>query len=332
MLPGMTRPLRGLIAGSMLCLALSGCGSDSGDPDPAPSPSLVGEPISASVVTASVMTEAAAEGVGMDWEELRAAAASLPWQLVSASGVEMAVACTGTGSPTVVYLNGFEAEAADNWSIPAVEQAANNRVCLFDRPGVGLSEPRTGPAPPTSTTQMHADELFALMDALGEEGPFALVGWSYGGLIARTAATSNPDEVAGLVLLDAVSPLATDLDEPWPGEGGVIDTSAVPGAVGEGPDMGGEPVIVLQAGLWNENSPLAYSEAEWDAWQRQAATISSNPVNGVVVDSDHGIPLRNPEAVVAATTAVSASIRDGNAPLGDCPAGLPEAGVACKPL
>ena len=325
----MHQVLRTALMGSLLLLALAGCGAGSGDPQTSTSPSLVGEPISATLVTSSLLTQADAEYVGMDWEELRAAAASLPWQLVSAAGVQMAVACTGTGSPTVVYLNGFEAEAANSWSIPAVEQAANNRVCLFDRPGVGLSEPRTGPTPHTGTTQMHADEMFALMDALGEDGPFELVGWSYGGLIARTAATSNPEDVTGLVLIDASSPLQTGLDEPWPGEGGVVDTSAVPSTVGDGPDLGGEPVIVLQAGVWNENSPLAFTEAEWETWQRQAATISSNTVYGVVVGSDHGIPLRNPGAVVAATTAVSQSIQDGHAPLGGCPPRLAESGVTC---
>ena len=318
-----------MLAGSMLCVAVTGCGSGSGDPDPGTSPSQVGESIPASRVAAGVMTQSDAQDLGMDWDRLRTAAGSLPWQLVSAAGVQMAVACTGVGSPTVVYLNGFTGEAADWWSIPAVAQSASNRVCLFDRPGVGLSEARSGPAPRTSTPRMHADEMFALMDALGDGGPFLLVAHSFGGLIARTAATTDPDGVAGMVLVDAASPLAPDLDQPWEGEGGVIDTSAVPGEVGAGPAMGDEPVIVLQAGVWNDSSPLAYTEAEWEAFQRQAATISSNAVYGVVDGSDHGIPARNPDAVVAATTAVSQSIRDGNAPLGDCPAGLARAGVTC---
>jgi len=326
--------LRGMVTGSMLCLALMGCGPESGYPDSAASPSLVGEPIPASHVTNHIWTQSAAQELGVDREELRAAAGGLPWQLVSAAEVQMAVACTGAGAPTVVYLNGFTGKAANWWSIPAVEQSASNRVCLFDRPGVALSEARPGPGPRTSTPRMHADEMYALMDSLGEEGPFLLVAHSYGGLIARTAATTDPDTVAGMVLVDTSSPLATDLDEPlaWVGEGGVIDTSAVPGEVGDGPAMGNEPIIVLHAGVRNENSPLAYSEAEWEAFQRQAATISSNAVYGVVDGSDHAIPARYPDAVVAATTAVSQSIRDGNAPLGECPAGLAEAGVVCAPL
>ena len=95
-------------------------------------------------------------------------------------------------------------------------------------------------------------------------------------------------------------------------------------------DIPFEPVIVLQAGIRNESSPLACTESEWEAFQRQAATIASNAVYGMVNDSDHAIPARNPDDVVAATTSVSQSIRDGNAPLGECPSGLAQAGVTVR--
>ena len=177
------------------------------------------------------------------------------------------------------------------------------------------------------------------MDTVGEQGPFLLVAHSYGGLVARTAATLRPDEVAGMVLVDATSPLVLapgspypDAAEPWPGERGPTDISAVPDLVGNGPDMGSAPVVVLQAGIWDDDSPLAFSdtgEADWEAWQRQAATLSRNAVHGVVVDAGHMIPMHNPDAVVAATTAAAASSRNGNAAMGECPAALGETGVTC---
>jgi hypothetical protein len=103
--------------------------------------------------------------------------------------------------------------------------------------------------------------------------------------------------------------------------------------IGDGPDMAGAPVIVLQAGVRNGDSPLALSptgEADWEAWQRQAATLSSNAVYGIVDESDHMIPMRNPDAVVAATAASSESIRDGSAAMGECPVGIAAAGVTCQ--
>ena len=167
-----------------------------------------------------------------------------------------------------------------------------------------------------------------MLAVLGEPGPYLLAGWSYGGLVARTAAAQHPEMVAGMVLIDATSPLQPGLDEPAQGENGIVDTDTVASTVGEGPDMGNRPVIVLQAGQPFEDAPVDYQET-WTDLQLQAATISDNSLHAVVDDSDHAIPIRNPGAVVAATTAVAQSIRTGNADLPACPEDLAAAGVTC---
>ena len=164
---------------------------------------------------------------------------------------------------------------------------------------------------------------------MGETGPFVLVPWSYGGLVARAAATQRPDQVAGMVLVDASSPLQEGLDEPWQGEDGIVDTDTIASTVGEGPDMGNRPVIVLQAGIEDPETPAEYV-TQWRDLQRQAVTISANSLHAVVDESDHAIPIRNPAAVVAATSAVAESVRAGNADLPACPDGLAAAGVTCK--
>jgi pimeloyl-ACP methyl ester carboxylesterase len=261
------------------------------------------------------------------WQRLRQDALSLPWQMVSAAGVEQAAACIGAGAPTVVYVDGFASAAAPHWSQAAIGQSEANRVCLFDRPGMGLSPDRAGAAP-HSTPEQHAQEMLDMLAVLGEPGPYLLAGWSYGGLVARTAAAQHPEQVAGLVLVDATSPLQPGLDEPLQGENGIVDADTIAATVGEGPDMDHLPVIVLQRGQPEKGAPADWEET-WNDLQAQAATISENSLHGVVDESDHAIPIRNPGAVVAATTAVAESIRAGNADLPACPDDLAAAGVTC---
>ncbi len=328
----MPRPRRGRRA-AVICTAalLAGC-STGGPSDPAPTPSgSLGAEIPADAVTDLLPNDLEAETYfdldRSEWQQLRTAATSLPWRLVSAGGVEHAASCIGQGAPTVVYLDGFGAPAAPHWSLAAVGQAESNRVCLFDRPGMGLSPYRAGAAP-HSTPEQHAQEMLDMLAVLGEPGPYLLAGWSYGGLVARTAAAQHPEMVAGMVLVDATSPLLPGLDEPWNGENGIVDTDTVASTVGDGPAMGSRPVIVLQRGQPDEGTTADW-EQTWNETQRQAATISDNSVHAVVDGSDHAIPIRNPAAVIAATTAVAQSIRAGNATLPACPDDLAAAAVTC---
>ncbi len=321
-----------LVAPICAVALFSGCTAGS-TPDPTPSPSgSVGAEVPTDEIADVMPTDLQAETYfDMDrasWQRLRETATSMPWRMVDAGGVQQAVACIGQGAPTVVYINGWDAPAAAHWSLAAAEQAESNRVCMFDRPGMGLSPARRGAAP-HSTPGQHAQEMLDMLAVQGESGPFVLVPWSYGGLVARAAATQHPDQIAGMVLVDATSPLQEGLDEPWQGEDGIVDTDTIASTVGEGPDMGNRPVIVLQAGIVDPAAPAGYA-TQWRDLQRQAATISANSRYGVVDESDHAIPIRNPAAVVAATSAVAESVRAGNATLPACPEDLDAAGVTCS--
>lgn len=67
--------------------------------------------------------------------------------------------------------------------------------------------------------QMHlrcvAADLRSLLEEAGEPGPYVLLGHSFGGTEAVTFASQHPDEVVGLVLLDA-SPVT------WPAAMGAV--------------------------------------------------------------------------------------------------------------
>ncbi len=84
--------------------------------------------------------------------------------------------------------------------------AAFTRVCAYDRPGTILDldqRSRSDPVPMPRTTADVVVDLNALLDAAGVPGPYVLVGHSLGGIIVRQYAAAYPEEVAGLVLVDA---------------------------------------------------------------------------------------------------------------------------------
>jgi pimeloyl-ACP methyl ester carboxylesterase len=137
-------------------------------------------------------------------------------------GRKMYLECRGIGSPTVVLVGGLRASAED-WGIgdksaPPVfpEVAKFTRVCAYDRPGtpVGDRPSRSDPVPQPTTAGDAVADLHAMLRAAGEAGPYVLVGHSYGGLVVRLYASTYPEDVSGLVLVDALSEGLRDAETP----------------------------------------------------------------------------------------------------------------------
>ena len=120
-----------------------------------------------------------------------------PGQLIEVNGSLMHLFCTGQGSPTVVMESGGAAWSLD-WSRTQPEIAKLTRVCSYDRAGYGWSEPRSTPR----TSKNIVRDLHALLSAVGVNGPYVLVGNSFGGYAVRLFASEFPRQVAGLVLVD----------------------------------------------------------------------------------------------------------------------------------
>ena len=123
-----------------------------------------------------------------------------PGRLVDVGSHRLHLHCSGTGSPTVV-LEGGKGLTTLHWSLVQPQLAADTRVCAYDRAGQGWSEP--GPLP--RTPERVVEELHTLLQAAGESGPYVLAGHSLGGRYVRLFAARYPEEVAGLVLVDARS-------------------------------------------------------------------------------------------------------------------------------
>ena len=138
-------------------------------------------------------------------------------------GRKMYLECRGTGSPTVVLISGTRG-AHDDWTdlidsknptgarpgesavFPQVSKFTH--VCAYDRPGTSRNDNTLTDSTPVrqpTTAQQGVADLHALLTAAKEPGPYVLVGHSWGGMIARLFASTYPDEVSGLVLLDPAS-------------------------------------------------------------------------------------------------------------------------------
>jgi pimeloyl-ACP methyl ester carboxylesterase len=105
--------------------------------------------------------------------------------------------------PTVALLHAGVADRR-SWYGTAELLAGDHHVIAADRRGYGDS--------PVSTTPFtHVEDLLALLDRAGGDGPAWLVGSSMGGQVALDTAVLHPDRVAGLVL---VAPAVSGAPEP----------------------------------------------------------------------------------------------------------------------
>jgi pimeloyl-ACP methyl ester carboxylesterase len=117
---------------------------------------------------------------------------------VQVGKLRLNIDCSGHGGPTVILDSGMGVPGV-GWAMVQPEVARFARVCSYDRAGYGWSE--AGPRPRTSL--QIAKELRELLDASGEKGPFVMVGHSFGGYNVRVFTGMYPDDVIGVVLVDA---------------------------------------------------------------------------------------------------------------------------------
>jgi pimeloyl-ACP methyl ester carboxylesterase len=270
-------------------------------------------------------------------------------------GRKMYLKCNGTGSPIVVLVGGLRA-SADDWSIadksaPAVfpEIAKFTRVCAYDRPGtpVGEKPSRSDPVLQPTTVKDAIADLHALLSAAGEKGPYVLAGHSYGGLIAKLYASTYPKDVAGLVLVDALSEGLQDAEtsEQWG-----IQRKLIAGDVREGvalypaleridtdrsfdqvraaPPLHSMPLVVLSADRpWGPQVPPMIKAGKLpkdvprdfgyvtDTAQKKAqdrlAKLVPNAKHVTNTNSGHEIHKEQPQLVIDAIRDVVKAVRDG---------------------
>jgi pimeloyl-ACP methyl ester carboxylesterase len=123
-------------------------------------------------------------------------------RLVDVGGHRMQIDCRGSGSPTVVFEAGLDAVGSLSWSAVHDAIAMTSRACAYSRAGLVWSEPRTEKFQPEDV----ARDLRVLLTNAGEQAPFVMVGHSLGGPYIMTFTRLYPQDVAGLVFVDASHP------------------------------------------------------------------------------------------------------------------------------
>src|SRR6266446_7176138 len=122
-------------------------------------------------------------------------------QLVDVGGHRLHIYRMGEGTPAVVMDSGFPGSSL-SWTFVQPEVARFTHACSYDRAGLGWSD--AGPMPRSS--RQIVKELRALLFHARVEGPFVLVGHSFGTFTVRLYASTYPDDVVGIVLVDPIHP------------------------------------------------------------------------------------------------------------------------------
>jgi hypothetical protein len=161
----------------------------------------------------------------------------------------------------------------------------------------------------------------AALSAVGERGPFVVVGHSYGGLIARTFALTYPKSTAGMVLLESAwAGQGGDQPDDWywpePDSGshrGVIDMHWSNDHLGGLPHFGSKPLVVMTM-----KTTSTAGDQQWMAHQKSMAHFSTNSQHVVAPTSQHVLMHYVPRAVIRSIAIVMTNVRRAGRTLGSC--------------
>lgn len=271
-----------------------------------------------------------------------ACSAQVSGVLIPVGEHRMFLDCAGaaTAPVTVVFEAGGGGSSKD-WERVRALLPAGMRHCAYDRSGLGRSEPGPGPR----TMHQEVFELHTLLGAAQVSRPLLLVGQSIGGLLVRLYAKRYPDDVAGMILVDATSESAVlgsmrfggmvrlrekarERAVPEPRFVGRVYSEYNPeddylpeemqllylARQTDPQPLGGRPLIVLAAG--KRPAPPGMTEEvrapmreEKIAQARGLAELSRNSKFVVVADSGHAIHAEAPEVVARAAVEMAAQAR-----------------------
>jgi pimeloyl-ACP methyl ester carboxylesterase len=210
--------------------------------------------------------------------------------------------------PAVVFESGL-GEAQRSWVSVVRALASCLTTVTYNRVGIDNSLQAPGSRAPVLAAVV-ANDLLAALRAHDLPGPYILVGHSIGGLYVQAFARDHPRQVAGVVLVDASSPLEppgvfVSKVPPKPGSVEAAEEAGVAPSVTQllaGPPFPPIPLVVIAA---SDHGDTPEHEALWREVQRRTALLSPKG-RLVTVQSGHFVQSDRPTAVVAAILTVAA--------------------------
>lgn len=219
--------------------------------------------------------------------------------------------CRGTEKPTILLEAGDESDTSQ-WAQVMPQLVPHARTCAYDRLGVGQSDPASGCRGPDDLRE----ETEALLKALGEQGPYLLVGHSGGGFLMADFAYAHPRDVVGLTLVEtpkAINPtrarpeVLTEINCHSASNEEHRNYVAVEGyAWQHRHKIGDIPITVIS----NRYSPpyLDYEDRTNVRDQREWFALSPQ-AHQVVVTSGHEVQENEPDLVATEVLGVLSSVR-----------------------
>lgn len=230
---------------------------------------------------------------------------------VEANGATFEFECGGEGAPVVLLVDGVHLDILrPEEGFPTYPHAFEDlveltTVCRYYTRGYRGSTPVAMGETQTAASQV--DDLHAMIEAAGWNGPFVLVGASWSALNVLLFADEHPDLVSGIVLIDPVTPsmASNRFAISYPS---YIDTVASAEQVAGITDLGDLPLALVNA-LDPRMGPIEFEppetashriefEAAEDDERKVLLDYSTNTFYLELEDSGHAVEWDRPDAYV----------------------------------
>jgi len=123
---------------------------------------------------------------------------SPPGKFIQLESHRLHVNCLGDGPVTVLFEPGLGGSAFE-WHLVQSEIAKHALACVYDRAGYGWSDP----SPFNGDVRQLASEANQMLKQISDKNKLIVVGHSFGGFVVRMLTKHRPEQVIGMVLVDA---------------------------------------------------------------------------------------------------------------------------------